>query len=443
MFELPPPPSVEEEDPRVRERRVAESLGEALEIQPYTWEGELTAGDRVALLSRNVAQVVGVDEVQRALATLRPAAAVEHLHQLFQIRGGQGSDGLMAIELIELAPTTATHHLEPVHPNEELAGLPDRSPVPLADAIGHLLHRGADAIDATQRGVARALLVGVNMALAFVPRRRALYPTSIPRTALREAGRRRRRGLIGIGAVAALLAIGASVASLPNPRPTDAILRASIARAAIGDALNLLGTVEERVNGRDLVDRDPTRAAGLLADAQAAVKRADEAGVAYRLARPAARSDRARPRHDLRGRTPDAEQHGRRPRLGLHCRGPDRHGDGRRRLVVGRRGRSRAGHPGRCDDRRGRGGVSRRAEAGGRDGGRSMDDAPLRRPMSCSSIATDRRGASTSSSGCPTGWGCRGSAQSPRRAGSCRHSSIAHRWRSSTCTSWTRSAARC
>lgn len=40
MFELPPPPSVEEEDPRLRERRVAESLGEALEIQPYTWEGE-------------------------------------------------------------------------------------------------------------------------------------------------------------------------------------------------------------------------------------------------------------------------------------------------------------------------------------------------------------------------------------------------------------------
>jgi len=280
MFELPPPPSVEEEDPRVRERRVAESLGEALEIQPYTWEGELTAGDRVALLSRNVAQVVGVDEVQRALATLRPAAAVEHLHQLFQIRGGQGSDGLMAIELIELAPTTATHHLEPVHPNEELAGLPDRSPVPLADAIGHLLHRGGDAIDATQRGVARALLVGVNMALAFVPRRRARYPTSIPRTALREAGRRRRRGLIGIGAVAALLAIGASVASLPNPRPTDAILRASIARAAIGDALDLLGSVDERVDGRDLVDRDPTRAAGMLTDALAAVERAGEAGVA-------------------------------------------------------------------------------------------------------------------------------------------------------------------
>jgi streptogramin lyase len=280
MFELPPPPSVEEEDPRVRVRRVAESLGEALEIQPYTWQGELTAGDRVALLSRNVASVVGVDEVQGALATLRPAAAVEHLHQLFQIRGGQGSDGLLALELVELAPTAATHHLEPVHPDEELAGLPDRSPVPLADAIGHLLHRGGDAIAAAQHGLARGLLVGVNMALAFVPRRRARYPTSIPRTALREEGRRRRRGLAGIGAVAALLAIGASVASLPNPRPTDAILRASVARAAIGEALDLLGTAEERVDGRDLVDRDPARAAKVLTDALAAVRRANDAGVA-------------------------------------------------------------------------------------------------------------------------------------------------------------------
>jgi hypothetical protein len=167
-----------------------------------------------------------------------------------------------------------------VHPHEELAGLPDRSPVPLADAIGHLLHRGGDAIDAAQRGVARGLLVGVNMALAFVPRRRAHYPTSIPRTAVREEGRRRRRGLVGIGAVAALLAVGASVASLPNPRPTDAILRASVARAAIAEALGLLGTVEERVDGRDLVDRDPTRAAGLLTDSLAAIGRAAEAGVA-------------------------------------------------------------------------------------------------------------------------------------------------------------------
>ncbi len=279
LFELPPPPSVEEEDPGARARRVADSLGEALEIQPLTWEGELSPDDRLALLSRNVAQVVGTDEVQAALSTLRPTAAVEHLHQLFQIRGGAGSDGMLAIELVELAATTATHHLEPVRPHEELAGLPDRSPVPLADAIGHFLHRCGDAIDALQAAAGRGLLVGVNMLLAFVPRRHAHYPTTIPRTALREESRRRRRGLLGIAAVAALLAVGASVASLPNARPTDAILRASAARGAINDALGLLGTVEERVDGRDLVDRDPARAQRLLEDSLSAVGHASDAGV--------------------------------------------------------------------------------------------------------------------------------------------------------------------
>ena len=279
MFELPPPPSVAEEDPRLRERRVAESLGEALEIQPYTWQGELAPGDRIALLSRNVAGLLGNDELQRALETQRPAAAVEHLLQLFRIRGGEGSDGMLALELVELGATATTHQLEPVRPAEPLAGLPDRSPVPLADAIGRALHRAGDAIDAAQAAAGRGLLLGVNMALAFVPRRRPHYPTSIPRTALREEGRRRRRGLVGIAAAAAMLAVGITVASLPNARPTDAILRASVARAAVGEALELAAAVEERVDGRDLIDRDPERAEELLGSALAAVDRAVAAGV--------------------------------------------------------------------------------------------------------------------------------------------------------------------
>ncbi|MEX1072239.1 MAG: hypothetical protein WED86_00935 [Chloroflexota bacterium] len=293
IFELPPPPSVSEEDPRLRERRVAESLGEALEIQPYTWQGELTPGDRIALLSRNVAQVVGNDELQRALETLRPTAAVEHLHQLFGIRGGSGSDGMLAIEVVELSATATTHQLEPVRPAEPLAGLPDRSPVPLADAIGHGLHRTGDAIDAAQAAVGRGILLGVNMALAFVPRRRPHYPTSIPRTALREEGRRRRRGLAGMAALAALLAVGITVASLPNARPTDAILRASVAREAISEALELSATVAERIDGRDLIDRDPERAEELLGAAAEAVDRAADAGVAASALEPLrARLDR-------------------------------------------------------------------------------------------------------------------------------------------------------
>jgi len=279
MFELPPPPAVHEEDPRIGARRVAETLGEALEIAPYTWQGELAAGDRIALVSRNLAQVAGNSALRQALTSLRPAAAVEHLQQLFKIRDGSGSDGLIALEMVEVGATETLRPLEPVRPAEPLAGLPDQSPVPLADAIGRAAHRSGEALDALQRAVGHGILLGLNVLLAFVPRRRPRYPTTILQTEVREEGRRRRRGLLAMAAVAAMLAVGATVASLPNARPTDAIPRAAIARAAIGEAQQLLSQVNERIDGRDLIDRNPERATDRLNSAFAAISRAIGAGV--------------------------------------------------------------------------------------------------------------------------------------------------------------------
>ncbi len=279
MYELPPPPPVHEEDPRVRERRIAATLGEALEIQPYAWEGELAAGDHIALVSRNMAHAVGVEELKRAIATQRPQAAVEHLQHLFNARGGRGSDGLLAIEITSLEATTTVHHLEPVRAAEPLAGLPDQSPVPLADALGRLLHRLGDGIDAAQGWLGAFLLRLMSWVLAFVPRRRPSYPKSVPRTALREQGRRRRLGLLAMVVVAGLLAAGTSVASLPSARPTDAIPRAAIAREALARAQKLVLDVEETSGGRDLVERAPDRAKDLLNEAFGQLRRAQTAGV--------------------------------------------------------------------------------------------------------------------------------------------------------------------
>ena len=159
MYEVPPPPAVREEDPRVRQRRVAGSLGEALEVVPYTWQGGVAAGDRIGLISRHFAHTVGVDELKRTLATMRPSQAIEHLQQVFAIRGGSGSDGLLAIEITEISATTTTRHLEPVRPAEPFAGLPDQSPVPLADALGRGLHRAGDAAEAAKSGLGRGILV--------------------------------------------------------------------------------------------------------------------------------------------------------------------------------------------------------------------------------------------------------------------------------------------
>jgi hypothetical protein len=290
MYELPPPPAVHEEDPRVRERRVAATLGEALEITPYTWHGELAAGDRLALVSRNLATVVGVDELKHALATQRPSAAVEHVERLFQIRGGSGSDGILAIEILELSLTATTRQLEPVRPAEPLAGLPDQSPVPLADAIGRFLHRMGDAIDGLQAVLGRMLLYGFNFLLAFVPRRRPQYPRQILRTAAVEEGRRRRLGLVGMAGVAAILAVGTSVASVPAVPPTVAIPNALVVRQAIEEAHALMAEVAVKVDGRDLVDRAPEVATQKLNDASAALQRATAAGL------PASALDRLRDR---------------------------------------------------------------------------------------------------------------------------------------------------
>ena len=280
MYEVPPPPAVTEEDPRVRRRRVAATLGEALEVEPYTWEGALAAGDRIALVSRHFAHTVGVDELKGALAAMRPAQAVEHLQHVFKIRGGTGSDGILGIEIAELASTATTHQLEPVRPAEPFAGLPDQSPVPLADAIGRGLHRAGDAAEGAKSAFGRGTITAISWILAFVPRRRPGYPRTIPRTAEREQGRRRRLGLVGMAVVAGMIAAGTTVAVLPAARPTDAIPRATIARESIREAVELVGAVEDRVDGADLVDRDPERATELLADAHASLGRASAAGVA-------------------------------------------------------------------------------------------------------------------------------------------------------------------
>ena len=280
MYEVPPPPPATEEDPRVRRRRVAATLGEALEVEPFTWQGGIAAGDRIGLVSRHLARTVGVEELQGALAAMRPSQAVEHLQHLFSIRGGSGSDGVMAIEIAEIAPTATTRQLEPVRPADSLAGVPDQSPVPLADAIGRGLHRAGDGLAGTRAALGRGLTTLLAWILAFVPRRRPSYPRSIPRTAEREAGRRRRIGLAGIGLVAGVVAVGATVAALPAARPTEAIPRAATAREAIAEAVELVAAVEERVDGADLVDRDPELAVELLAGAHVAVERALAVGVA-------------------------------------------------------------------------------------------------------------------------------------------------------------------
>lgn len=280
MYEVPPAPAASDDDPRVRRRHLATSAGEAADVAPLAWRGPVAAGDRVALVSRHLARVVGADELKRALTTHRPAGAVEFLQHLHAARGGGGSDGVLALQIIEQPMTEPSHTLEPVRPADPLAGLPDRSPVPLADAIGQRLERGRAAAGAA-RGAARSAVPRMAaMIYAFAPRRRVEFPDAIPRTDDVRDARRRRIGAAGMAAVAAMVAFGATAAGVPGASPVDAIPRATVARDAIADAAALVAGVDDRIGGADLIDRDPAVAAEVLASAHSALEVALGAGVA-------------------------------------------------------------------------------------------------------------------------------------------------------------------
>ena len=277
IFELPPPlPADDEIRPA---RRVADSLGEVLEIEPVTWSGELAGGDRVALVSRNLAEMVGAEDTRKTLLDLRPTAAAEQLHRLFRERGGAGSDGVIVIELTAIGLTATTHRLEPVRPTDSLAGLPDRSPVPGADAVGGALRRADHAVDHAQSRLGDSVDLFFGRLLSLMPRRRVEYPRRVVRTEAVEARRRRRVGVLGMAALAGLLAAGVTVASYPSLDPTQAIPRLAVARESVAEAEEFIAAVEDRIDGQDLVERDPERAKELLADAQRAIDRAEGAGV--------------------------------------------------------------------------------------------------------------------------------------------------------------------
>ena len=110
-----------------------------------------------------------------------------------------------------------------------------------------------------------------------MPRRRVDYPRRVVPTAAIEARRRRRVGALGMLALAGLLAGGVTVASYPSVDPTQAIPRL-VAREAIAEGEGLIAEVEDRIDGLDLVERDPERAKDLWPP-PSALDRAEGAGV--------------------------------------------------------------------------------------------------------------------------------------------------------------------
>lgn len=245
------------------------------ELEPEVWRGELSVGDSLCLISRNVMTRIGTDVLKDALVTLHPQSAIEHIHARFSAADGRGSDGAFAFEATEVGATFKQRTLVPVRPAEPLAGAPEKGPLPLADSAA----AGAAAVTA---GAGRARNAAGNAAQRLIwglqdrmPHRSPTSRRVTTATSRMEMQRRAAVALLAFIAVASVLVFGVYALG-GQKQPTDVIASLTVAEQAYADAT----TAYEQVLGPgvDLVVNDPKRALELLNTAYAKLAEAQTAG---------------------------------------------------------------------------------------------------------------------------------------------------------------------
>jgi hypothetical protein len=246
------------------------------EVEPEVWRGEMAVGDSLVLASPNLVAKVGPDELKNALVTLHPQSAMEHLHHQFAAAEGRGSDAALAIEATEVAATHRTRALVPVRPAEPLAGVPDRSPIPLADEL-------VGGVAAMQAGADRARTVAGGFAGRLVARAQEILPrkdTTRGRVTMYSARRdRQRRAAVALLAfVAVAFTLGTAIwlaagRGQQREQVTSFVTGQRAFEEARADLARVFGP------GIDLVADDPTQAKQLLTDATHNLDAAEAAGI--------------------------------------------------------------------------------------------------------------------------------------------------------------------
>jgi len=244
-------------------------------LEPEVWRGELSVGDSLCLVSKNVVGRIGTDALKDALVTLHPQSAIEHIHARFTAADGTGSDGAFAFEAAEVGATFKQKTLVPVRPAEPLAGAPDKSPIPLADEVA----AGAAAVSAGATKAKDAAGNGFGRFVArmqdLLPRRSAKSRKVTAATRRMETQRRAAVALLAFIAIASclVLAVYAFGGSKPD---TGAIESLSAAEQAFTDAQEAVAGVSGP--GIDLIANDPRKALELLTTAFTKLDEAEQAG---------------------------------------------------------------------------------------------------------------------------------------------------------------------
>ncbi len=244
-------------------------------LEPDVWRGEITVGDSLVLISPNIVARLGADELKDAMLTLHPQSAMEHLHARFRAADGAGSDGAIAFEATEVAPTSRGRTLVPVRPAEPLAGAPDRSPIPLADNV-----QAAGAAMSAAAGTARVVAGNAVERLVLrlqdvLPRRKPAYRRVTPLASRRETQRR-----AAVAVVALLIVVGGlalSVWAFGGQRPQLAISSVNAGQDALDTARAHLALVTGP--GIDLIESERDEALRLLTEAYRELDKAKTARI--------------------------------------------------------------------------------------------------------------------------------------------------------------------
>jgi hypothetical protein len=252
-------------------------------LEPDVWRGEITVGDSLVLTSPNIVARLGADELKDAMLTLHPQSAMEHLHARFRAADGSGSDGAIAFEATEVAPTSRARTLVPVRPAEPLAGAPDRSPIPLADnvqAAGAAMSAAAGTAQVAARGAFDRLLARAH---DFMPQRKPAYRRVTPLASRRETQRRAALAVLALVTVVGGLGLGVYAFGGKNPQRSISSVNAG-QEALDGAKANLAQVVGP--GGIDLIADDPEQALLLLTEAYDDLAAAEKANVNSRVVAP-------------------------------------------------------------------------------------------------------------------------------------------------------------
>ena len=233
--------------------------------EPAVWHGELLAGDSIILISPNATRRIGLAPIQEAVIQLHPQVAIDQIHR--QLAGGglgvAGGDGMIALEADEVSFTSKPQPLKPVWPSDSLAGVPERSPIPLAETVVDGVATVQHTAKQVQRSADGMFRHGVYGLFDRMPRRPVRRRRGTPIAVQRE--RQRRVASAVVGMLLVLIVVGASLWYLAGTRHEQNIDQQGRAQAAYlqvqSDLLAVFG------QGRDLLTSDPTSAEAYLEDA--------------------------------------------------------------------------------------------------------------------------------------------------------------------------------